>query len=91
MLIVGADRRPKRLEQVRKTGLIDVIDTSDSDWLDKAMALTGNDKGFDVIIEATGAPAVLKDTFKAVRMGGRIVVGSVYHGTAEGFCGCAFG
>ena len=89
--IVGADRSPKRLEQVRKTGLIDVIDTSDSDWLDKAMALIGNDKGFDVIIEATGAPAVLKDTFKAVRMGGCIVVGSVYHGTAEGFCGCAFG
>ncbi len=83
--IVGADRSPKRLEQVRKTGLIDVIDTSESDWLEKAMSFTGNDRGFDVIIEATGAPAVLKDTFMAVRMGGRIVVGSVYHGTTDGF------
>ena len=83
--IVGADRSPLRLEQVRKTGLIDVLDTSEADWLDKAKELISSTQGFDVIIEATGAPAVLKDTFKAVRHGGRIVVGSVYHGTVDGF------
>lgn len=83
--IVGADRSPMRLEQVRSTGLIDVIDTGEADWLDRAKGLISSNDGFDVVIEATGAPAVLKDTFKAVRMGGRIVVGSVYHGHVDGF------
>ena len=83
--IIGADRSKLRLEQVRKTGLINVVDTSDSDWLEQVQEISGSKDGVDVVIEATGAPAVLKDTFKAVRYGGRIVVGSVYHGAVDGF------
>lgn len=39
----------------------------------------------DVVIEATGAPAVLVDAMQAVRPGGRIVAGSVYHSAIDKF------
>ena len=82
--VVGADRSKLRIEQVRKTGLLDVVDTADADWLDQVKEMTAQE-GIDVVIEATGAPAVLKDAFTAARTGGRIVVPSVYHGAIDGF------
>lgn len=82
--VVGADRNPLRLEQVRKTGLIDVVDTADADWMDQVREMTARE-GVDVVIEATGAPAVLKQTLEIVRTGGTIVVPSVYFGSIEGF------
>lgn len=82
--VVGADRSKLRLEQVRKTGLLDVVDTGDPDWMDQVREMTAKE-GVDVVIEATGAPAVLKDTMTIARTGGRIVVPSVYFGSIEGF------
>ena len=82
--VIGADRSKLRLEQIRKTGLMDVVDTSDPDWMDQVREMTAKE-GVDVVIEATGAPAVLKDTMAIVRTGGRIVVPSVYSGSIEGF------
>lgn len=82
--VIGADRSKLRLEQVRKTGLIDVVDTADPDWMDQVREMTAKE-GVDVVIEATGAPAVLKDTMSIARTGGRIVVPSVYFGSIEGF------
>ena len=82
--VIGADRSPLRLEQVRKTGLIDVVDTADPNWMDKVREMTAKE-GVDVVIEATGAPAVLKQTMEIVRTGGKIVVPSVYFGSIEGF------
>ncbi len=82
--VIGADRSPLRLEQVRKTGLIDVVDTSDPNWMDQVREMTAQE-GVDVVIEATGAPAVLKQTLEIVRTGGKIVVPSVYFGSIEGF------
>lgn len=82
--VIGADRSPLRLEQVRKTGLIDVVDTAEPNWMDKVREMTAKE-GVDVVIEATGAPAVLKQTMEIVRTGGKIVVPSVYFGSIEGF------
>lgn len=82
--IVGIDRSKQRLEQVRKTGLIDVIDSNDADWVQQVRERTGKD-GVDVVIEATGVPAVLPDAMLLARTGGRVVVPSVYHGTIEHF------
>lgn len=82
--VVGADRSKLRLEQVRKTGLLDVVDTAEPDWMDQVREMTAKE-GTDVVVEATGAPAVLKDTLTIARSGGRIVVPSVYFGSIEGF------
>lgn len=82
--IVGADRSKHRLEQIRKTGLLDVVDTADKDWMDQVREMTAKE-GVDVVIEATGAPSVLKDALEIARTGGRIVVPSVYFGAVEGF------
>ncbi|MCR4884713.1 MAG: alcohol dehydrogenase catalytic domain-containing protein [Clostridiales bacterium] len=82
--VIGANRTGKRLERTRETKLLDLINTSDPDWLDQVKEMTGPE-GPDVVVEATGAPALLKDAMAAVRVGGRIVVGSVYHGSVDGF------
>ncbi len=82
--IIGADRSQKRIEQVRKTGLFDVINTADADWLDQVKEMTAKE-GVDIVVEATGAPAVLSEAFKAARTGGRIVVASVYFGAVDQF------
>lgn len=82
--VIGADRSPLRIEKVRQTGLLDVVDTSNPNWLSQVKEMTAKE-GVDIVIEATGAPAVLKDTLNAARTGGRIVVPSVYSGAIEGF------
>lgn len=79
--IVGIDRSPERIEKVRSLDFMAVVDGRDEHWLDKVLDLTSK-HGADVVIEATGAVPVLGDAFNAVRPGGRIVVGSVYHAEA---------
>lgn len=82
--IIGADRSKLRLEQVRKTGLLDVVDTGCQNWLEQVKEMTA-EEGVDVVIEATGVPSVLQDAMLAARTGARIVVASVYFGTVDGF------
>ncbi|RHM53581.1 L-threonine dehydrogenase [Mitsuokella sp. AF33-22] len=82
--IVGADRSELRLAQVRKSGLLDVVNTNDADWLEQIKEMTARE-GVDVVVEATGAPAVLQDAMSAARTGGRIVVPSVYFNSIDGF------
>lgn len=82
--VIGADRSKFRLEQVRKTGLLDVVDTGESNWLEQVKEMTAQE-GVDVVIEATGAPVVLQDAMLAARTGGRVVVASVYFGAVDGF------
>lgn len=79
--IIGVDRSRARLEKVRALGLLDTVDRNDSDWLDQVREMSTR-QGVDVVIEATGAVPVLKDSFEAVRPGGKIVVASVYHSPA---------
>ena len=69
---------------MRKTGLLDVIDTSEPAWMEQVKEMTAKD-GVDIVIEATGAPPVLKDAMAAARTGGKIVVPSVYFGGIDGF------
>ncbi len=82
--VIGADRSKPRIEQVRKTGLIDVVDTSDADWVEQVKEMTSQ-QGVDIVIEATGAPAVLQDAFTIARTGARIVVPSVYGTKVDDF------
>lgn len=82
--VIGADRSKLRIEQIRSTGLIDVVDTADENWLEQLQEMNCAE-GFDVVIEATGAPAVLSDAMKAARTGGRVVVPSVYFGAIKEF------
>jgi len=83
-VIVGLDRNKVRMEQVMRTGLIDIIDCNDDDWFEHAKEMVGKN-GADVVIEATGTPVVLADAIQAVRPGGKVVVGSVYHGHITNF------
>ena len=82
--VVAANRDGKRLRNVQKTGLFDVVNTSEENWQDQIREIVG-EQGADIVVEATGAPAVLKETFKVVRLGGRIVVGGVYSSLIDGF------
>ena len=83
-VVIGIDKSKKRLESIKRTGLIDIIDRNDHDWLEQIKTAVGVE-GVDVVVEITGAPSALKDAFLAVRPGGRIVVGSVYHGHVDQF------
>jgi L-iditol 2-dehydrogenase len=83
-VVLGTDRSKLRLEQLKKSGLIDIIDRNDENWLEQVKE-AGGVNGVDVVIEATGAPTVLVDAIQAVRPGGRIVAGSVYHGAIDNF------
>ena len=82
-VVIGAEKSKTRLEKVRALNLLEIVDRNDADWLEQVKELGGS-KGVDVVVEATGAMAVLQDSFNAVRPGGRIVVASVYHGPAGG-------
>lgn len=81
-VVVGVDKSKKRLEQVRRLGFVDVVDSNDENWQDQLFEICGS-KGADVIVELTGALPVLQSAFQVVRPGGRIVVGSVYSGFAD--------
>lgn len=82
--VVGVGRRPARLEQVRKTGIFDVVVANDEKGMAQIREICGN-HGADIVIEATGTAKVLVDAIQTVRYGGKIVVGSVYHGGIENF------
>lgn len=82
--VVGFGRSAGRLEQVRKTSLLDAVLRNDEEGRKQAMDFCEN-KGFDIVIEATGTAPVLQDAMGLVRYGGRVVVGSVYHGTIPEF------
>ena len=83
-VIIGTDKNKIRLDSIKRTGLLDFIDRNDTNWLEQIIEAVGA-KGVDVVVEITGAPSALEDAFLAVRPGGRIVVGSVYHGHIDRF------
>ncbi|MDE7246234.1 MAG: alcohol dehydrogenase catalytic domain-containing protein [Oscillospiraceae bacterium] len=82
--IVCVGRRPARQEKARQTGIFDAVVGNDEDGMAQIRQICG-EKGADVTIEATGSPQVLTDAIRVVRSGGRVVVGSVYHGTIRDF------
>ena len=66
-----SDIVPERRTYALKCGVDMVLNPSENDVAQKVMELTGN--GFDVIFEASGAAAALKQAFTLVRPGGTIV------------------
>lgn len=82
--IICVGRRPARQEKARQTGIFDAVVGNDEDGMAQIRKICG-EKGPDVTIEATGTPQVLSDAIQTVRAGGRVVVGSVYHGTISEF------
>lgn len=82
--IICVGRRPARQEKARQTGIFDAVVGNDQEGMRQIQNIVG-EKGADIVIEATGTPKVLSDALQIVRYGGRIVVGSVYHGTIPEF------
>lgn len=82
--VICVGRRPARQEKARRTGIFDAVVGNDAAGMAQMREICG-EKGADVAIEATGTPKVLADAIQAVRPGGRVVVGSVYHGTIPEF------
>lgn len=82
--VVCVGRRPARQEKARQTGIFDAVVGNDESGMTKIREICG-EKGADVSIEATGTPQVLNDAIRMVRPGGRVVVGSVYHGVIAEF------
>ena len=82
--VICVGRRPARQEKARQTGIFDAVVGNDEAGMAKIREICG-ENGADVTIEATGTPQVLNDAIRVVRPGGRVVVGSVYHGTIQDF------
>lgn len=76
--VIGIDNNADKLKKISTFNFVDTVNSKDSDWIEQIHEMVG-DKGVDVVIEATGVAAVLQDSMKVVRHGGRIVVMSVYH------------
>jgi L-iditol 2-dehydrogenase len=73
--IVAVDGVADRLTFAKKMGATETIslDLSKKERLSRAHELTRS-RGFDVVIEATGAPAAVSEALDLVRDGGRVIV-----------------
>jgi L-iditol 2-dehydrogenase len=81
-IVIGLDLNPNRVATAQRLRMDRVINRLDEDWLEQVRKETGS-HGADVVIEATGSPKALGDAFLAARLGGKIIVGSVYHDLAN--------
>ena len=70
--IIGVDRIPARLEIAEEYG-ITTLDANDTDTPQAIRRLTDG-RGADVVVEATGNPAVVTPALQSVAMGGRAVL-----------------
>jgi L-iditol 2-dehydrogenase len=62
-----------RLEYAKKYGAKEVVNASKENMVEKIIELTDN-KGVDVVIEASGASQSIQQSIDIVRLGGRIVL-----------------
>ncbi|MBP2414840.1 alcohol dehydrogenase [Arthrobacter stackebrandtii] len=69
--VIALDLDKGRLEQARKFGATDAVDSGDADWKDQVFALTDG-AGVDVAIEAVGLPATFEMAVDTVRPGGHV-------------------
>ena len=70
--IIGVDRIPARLEVAEEHGII-ALDTNTTD-VEQAILELSAGRGADVVIEATGNPAVVPGALATVAVGGRCVL-----------------
>jgi 2-desacetyl-2-hydroxyethyl bacteriochlorophyllide A dehydrogenase len=67
------DRLPSRLEVARACGIEPVVDVSAGDAVAATRAIA-RDRGFDVVVEATGAPPVVAQALELPARHGRVVL-----------------
>jgi 2-desacetyl-2-hydroxyethyl bacteriochlorophyllide A dehydrogenase len=79
--VIGIDLLTKRLEIAEKFGIIP-INPIQSKILDQVNQLTNN-RGFDVIVEATGNPKAIPEVLGLVSKGGRVVLLGSTRGRVE--------
>jgi alcohol dehydrogenase len=77
--IIAVDVDANRVEQARKFGATDGVNSGDADWKEQIMALTDG-WGVDVAVEAVGIPQTFQMTTEIVRPGGHVANVGV-HGT----------
>jgi threonine dehydrogenase-like Zn-dependent dehydrogenase len=70
--VIALGRNPFRMEQARKMGADHIVNPDDEDWLEQIHALTGDLKGADHVIEASGYPYYQKKCLQAVRRFGNM-------------------
>ena len=69
--IISIDVDAHRVEEARKFGATDTVNSSDDGWKSKVMALTDG-WGVDVAVEAVGIPATFEMCTQIVRPGGHV-------------------
>ena len=69
--IALSDPVPERRQMALSVGADEALDPADGAFKDRVAALTSD--GFDLLMEASGAPPALKQAFESVRRGGTIV------------------
>jgi alcohol dehydrogenase len=69
--IISIDLDANRIEQAKRFGASDGVNSSDADWRKKVMALTDG-WGVDVAVEAVGIPATFEMATQIVRPGGHV-------------------
>jgi len=78
--IIAVDLDANRVEQARKFGATDGVNSGDADWKEQIMALTDG-WGVDVAVEAVGVPQTFQMCTEIVRPGGHVANVGV-HGTS---------
>lgn len=80
MQLTIASKGGPKLDHARKMGIADTYLQISDAVPEKDMAALANENphGFDIVIEATGSPAVLEASLTNVRKGGKLVVYGVY-------------
>ncbi|ETA66580.1 zinc-binding dehydrogenase [Haloechinothrix halophila] len=76
--VIGAARGGRKRDAVLSAGAHDVVDYSETDWLDRVRAITGG-KGVDVVFDGAGG-AIGSAAFAVTARGGRFSA----HGAASG-------
>jgi alcohol dehydrogenase len=69
--IISIDIDTNRIEQARKFGATDGVNSTEPGWRDEVMALTDG-WGVDVAVEAVGLPATFEMATRIVRPGGNV-------------------
>jgi alcohol dehydrogenase len=69
--VIAADLDANRIEQAKKFGATDGVNSGDADWKEQVMALTDG-WGVDVAVEAVGVPQTFQMCTEIVRPGGRV-------------------
>ena len=79
--VVGVDRSTSRVSLAAENGL-SAVDANNPDWPSLVEGML-NGPTADLVIEATGRPESFAYALSLARLGGRVVVGSVYRELAE--------